>query len=269
MKKLFRDQDYIDVVVEKHRLLFDIDDVAKAAGYASTKSLDHHIKGTRYDVLGKNGKRYLAREGIKYASILANRTPALRSICEWAFKFKVSDIVPPAVKVESPKVELREDFRLYGIREAAEKLGMAAKELGDWLVNQGYAGRYESNKSLYWKDHFEMLGHGTRPVIGIGDKARESNIAKLTQKGFDFVKNRLDSERQSKVLAFARKEANEAEKLEAEVDELIKNEFKKEISKESFPNGVWTLPTEYHMTEVTLIKKVKSIIAQVKLKEKK
>jgi hypothetical protein len=259
MIKTFRG-DNVEVIVEDNRILFNTDDVAYAVGYSSTRSLDKHIKGTKYDVLGKNGKRYITLSGIKHAAFLATKTHTFKVFADWATKFKKADLEVSTKPSDSwPLPTVTKPVQLFGIKEAAAKLGLSAKELGDWLVDQGHAGRYASNNSLYWKDNFESNGYGTRPIIGEGVYARESNIAKLTQLGFDFVKRRLESEREASVLSFAKKEANESEKLEKEIDQLIKNVFNDTFEAE------WD---SYNVSESGLLKKVKSIIAQVKLKEK-
>lgn len=272
--------DLIEVVLEGKRVLFNTDEVAYAAGFARTASLDRHIKGTKYDVLGKTGKRYLTADGIRYAAELANKTPRLKAVAKWALQIKKAELdrlkptkVVPALVKEAVKAVVNNEPRLsspnYGLKESATKLGMNVRELSDWLVDEGYAGRYASNNNLYWKQYFKDQRYGTCPVIKDEKGYRVSNVARLTEAGITFVKNRLASKSQAGVLAFAKKEASEAEKLEAELDALIKDTFIDTRTKSGHMALIFEDEQEYVVSESILIKRIKSIIAQVKLKEKK
>lgn len=254
------DSDVIEVIIEGNKVLFNTDQVAYAASFSRTGSLDKHIKGTKYDVLAKNGKRYLTAEGIRYASTLATKTPILKRIADWAVKVKKEELAIHKAVKSTPKIVniLAKPPVLFGIRAAAELIGMTNKEFSDWLVDEGYAGRYVSNNNLFWKDWFKDQKYGTLPIIKDARGERQSNVPKITETGLMFVKNRITSQRQSNVLAFAKKEASESEKMEKEIDKLILDTF----------DGDFGLADFYEITETDLLKGVKSIIAQVKLKEK-
>jgi hypothetical protein len=154
------------------------------------------------------------------------------------------------------------------VKEAAGQLGMPVQQLSNWLVSEGYASRYKGNNALYWNSWFKENGYGTRPVIIDDNGQRESNVAKLTAKGLEFVKSRLNSQRESGVLSFATKEANERDRLEKEVDALILQKFEGKRLISAY--GAYLNPgkVEYQISQEQLLKLVKQVVAEVKLKEK-
>lgn len=273
----------IRVAYENGQVLFNLIDSSWAAGYAKTASLRHHTKGKNREVnLGTEGIFISAKVISKIAKDAINSKVA--PYANWAKKITDEVLVQvskPVKKVAPPKKAATTGFvnqaltaaqamtqaTLVGLKDAAKSLNMTVGELSDWLVAQGYAGRYVSNNSIFWKKWFKDQGYGKRPVIADEKGIRESNVAKLSRTGLEFVKARLESQRESNVLSFAAKESNERVKLEKEVDELIIQSFKPYEVQSRYSNLLGT-ENKYEMYRHELISSVKAIISQVKLKEK-
>jgi hypothetical protein len=161
---------------------------------------------------------------------------------------------------------------LYTISETANQVGMSVKEFSDWLVEEGYASRYASNNSIYFHLWFKENNLGTYPKIKDENGERTSRVPKITIKGLDYVKGRIESQRLSNVLSFAKKEnfdkrKSEQEELERQVDELIMSKFKPYHHSAKYDHLLQPNKKEYRIDEQLLLKFVKEIISEVKLKE--
>jgi phage antirepressor YoqD-like protein len=293
----------IRIKLQDNVAYFNILDVAYAAEFSRASSLRYHTKGKRRETV-IDGAIYLTVKSMNKVAKDAIKTPGMKLFADWAKTTQVDLIFeankPKSVaapgfqlcvqdytsqkgfqsKTSKKKVKLgvvtTPDIvkaaivteKLYGIKEAAIQLGMTAQQLSNWLVSEGYASRYKGNNALYWNAWFKTQGYGKRPVITDHKGQRESNVAKFTAKGLEFVKARLDSQRESNVLSFASKESNERVKLESEIDALIKNTFKGVKTQKEYSALLGIFDAEYFMKEAVLIKGVKAILAEVKLKEK-
>lgn len=272
------------------KVVFNLLDVAYASGFSRASSLRYHTKGKRRETT-IDGVIYLTVKSLNKVAKDASKTPGLIPFAAWAKK--VADEVvaeankPKATMIPSPTAYIPDWAKkntggpatkiattsfvfpvLVGIKEAAEQLGMPVQQLSNWLVSEGYASRYKGNNALFWNQWFKDQGYGKRPIITDAKGQRESNVAKLTIKGMEFVKSRLNSQREVGVLSFATKESNERSKLEAEIDTLIKDTFKGVRTQREYSALLGIFGAEYFMKEDVLIKGVKAILAEVKLKEK-
>jgi phage antirepressor YoqD-like protein len=276
---------------ENGQVLFNLIDCVPATGYSRTASLRHHTKGKNREVnlfdgiylsaktlgkIGRDASNINVTPFANWAKQVTDQVLALAQSQPTAHHSKKT--TPRKKSVKSAKQNTAVPvFRnmdvpaalptLLGIKEAAKTLNMTAGALSDWLVAQGYAGRYVSNNALFWKKWFKEQCYGTRPVISDNRGVRESNVAKLTTKGLEFVKARLESERETNVLSFAKKGATEREKLEKELDDLIIQTFLPHVSYRRYTGILGDHRTHYELDNQDLNAKIKSIIAQVKLKE--
>lgn len=260
----------VAIIVVDEKLLFKTEDVAKAVGYSSISGIDYHIKGTRRDVI-KNGVRYLTLAGIDYLAKKANRTPKLKAFSLWAKQHTIiaaseadQSVKPNKAALLQPKFKVTAKEH-YNITECAFNLSMNVTELTNWLVDEGYAERYISNGAVHWKPWFKTQGYGTLRVIGAGLEQRTSNVPLVTASGFEFIKNRLASKRETGVLMFAKQESSERERLEAELDETIVQVFAKTLYSQGYSVAFFD---EYRMNKEELLKYSKQLLAEVKLKEK-
>lgn len=266
---------------ENQKVLFRLEDVARVAGFAKVSSLRYHTKSKVREV-NVDGALYLKARALNKIAKAATKTPGMKRFASWAVglagKINIREIkgrpIPPVIDVPLQKpreVAPTKDFggELYGITQTANSLGMSVKELSDWLVDEGYAGRYTSNKAIYWKPWFKMQGYGTLPMLGgtAAPSKRVIRVPKLTQAGFEYVKSRLASQRTSNVLSFAKKEAETERKAEQTVDELIADTFSEFTQTYRYDAVLGHGRREYRITHPDLIKKVKEVVAQVKLKE--
>jgi hypothetical protein len=268
----------IRIAYDKDKILFNLIDVAEAVGYAKVSSMRHHTQGKKREVNLADGI-YLSVRTLNKVARDATRTPRVAFFADWAkgaadrVLVKIQNLVNPAPVVATTKfvsdqaMSIKGNPELHGIKDAASVLGMKTQELSDWLVAQGYAGRYVSNNALYWKQWFRDQGYGKRPIIKDDKGERESNVAKLTQRGLEYIQSRVDSQRDSNVLSFALKESSEREKLEKEIDDLIVQTFKPHEVRAYYSNLLGTAH-KYEIHRHELIGSVKTILAQVKLKEK-
>lgn len=177
----------IRVKLFEDSLMFHAQDVSDAVGYKHIRSLYHHLSEpflTKID-----GFNYLSSANIAHLSVKAYKTPTFKLMKTWAANFKP------------------EDFRsnkLYGISEAAMKLGLNIETFTEYLIEKGYAERYISNNHLKWAPSFVALGLGRIATIGsasIGD-IRSSNVPKLTEKGMTKIVKDFEDQRKNGVLAF-------------------------------------------------------------------
>lgn len=271
----------VRVAVENGQVLFHLIDCAYAVGYSRTASLRHHTRGKNREVNLDSGIYLSAKSLGKVAKDTINQQ--MPAFANWAKKLTDEILSKAAKVVKKPAAAATTKFvsdaalavsgnpTLYGIKDASKILGMTAQALSDWLVAEGYAGRYTSNNALFWKKWFRDQQYGTRPLITDEKGTRESNVAKLTQSGLEFVQSRIESQRDSNVLSFAIKasadrDKAEREKLEKEIDDLIVQTFKPYEARSHYSNLLGTSDT-YEMHRHEVISSVKAIIAQVKLKE--
>lgn len=262
---------------EQDRILFNTEDIAKAVGYNHVRSLYHHTSGTKKDIVGVDLVHYMDVKGLKWLAKRAYRTKAVRRLADWAVAIKLQDIAdaqpapkPNSILSHNPDfvkkvLNIVGDKTLYGIQEAAAKLGMPPKEFSNYLVDEGFAGRYLSNNNIYWHESFKKQGFGTLPVLDEDtENRRQSNVAKITAIGMEYLKNRLNSKRETGVLAFAQSETVD---LEKEIDALILRTFAMDKIVSQY-NKFLNAEPDYRCSESNLMKRVKAIIAEVKLKEK-
>ena len=252
----------IRVVVIDGKVLFKLIDVAYAVGYAKASSLRYHTKNKKREIHLDDGI-YLKLGTIGKVAKAANKTPYLKLFFSWA-----SGVAEEVIEEHNrPKANIPV-VTTYTISVVASILRIHLKELSDWLVDEGYAGRYASNNSIYFSQWFKDQGYGSYPKINDEKGERVSRSPRITQSGLEYIKARLESQRQSNVLFFAKKEVfQEEKKFEDEIDDLIRDTFSayRHCAKYDYmlqPNKV-----EYRVDEDQLIKFIKGIIAQVKLKE--
>lgn len=270
----------IRIKYQEDKVVFNLLDAAYASGFSRASSLRYHTKGKRRETV-IDGVIYLTVKSLNKVAKDASKTPGLIPFAAWAKKVadevvaeanKPKVVVPPVVaptKVVHKIATTSFVFPvLVGIKEASEQLGMPVQQLSNWLVSEGYASRYKGNNALFWNEWFKTQGYGKRPIITDHKGQRESNVAKLTIQGLEFVKARLNSQREVGVLSFASKESNERTKLEAEIDTLIKDTFKGVKTQREYSALLGIFGAEYFMKEGVLLKGVKAILAEVKLKEK-
>lgn len=255
---------------------FNLVDIAKAAGYYKTSSIEHHTKGTKYDISyetkGGNYIKSISYAGIQAVSLKATKTPILKTIALWARDIIVNaqgisiegvqevapvsqvapvTAIPKAGKIIPVKVEVVS----YSIKESAEKLNITTGELSNWLISQGFADRYKGNRALYFQKWFKDQGYGMNPVLGEGETLRVSNVPRVTQNGIDFISNRLASAREAVFAETQRRDNTERQKLEQGIDDLILKSFSKF---DDNMGGYWIRTSD-------LISTVKGVISQVKL----
>jgi len=263
--------DLWDVAVarEGKNILFCADDIWLAVGYSSLAGLKHHIVGFR-DVPGDN-RNWLSLKQINKIAINATRTPRMKKFAAWAKEVQnkllaleqaAAHIAKQKKPEASPWPTPKPLFDMT-LKQAAEQVGMKHSEFITWMTTQGYLLTYQSNGHLKLSAWFKANGFGCNPLA---DSGRVSNTVRITPKGLEFVKNRINSERESGVLAFAASAHNERVKLEAEIDALIKKTFKPFSS--SKYTKLMNAPEVYEIWEDDLLKKVREVIAQVKLKGK-
>lgn len=283
--------------VEDQKTLFRLEDVARAAGFNSVRALRYHTKTKVREVKIKDSLYLKARALTKIAKS-ATKTPGMARFAKWAtglagkinireIKGKpIQSVIPspkpvlpyepfgyildvPASHVDVPQFKATNAIPqpiLYTLTNAATNLGMTVKELSDWMVDEGYASRYDSTNAIYFSDWFKDQKYGTYPTVTDSKGTRTIRSPKLTEAGFEYVKSRLESERESKVLSFAKKESYQTEQMELDVNQLIIDTFVEE-EHGTYHNLLGTTPL-YKMGQAVLIRKVKRIIAEVKLKEK-
>jgi phage antirepressor YoqD-like protein len=284
----------IRIKYQDDKVVFNLLDAAYAAGFSRASSLRYHTKGKRRETV-IDGVIYLTVKSLNKVAKDASKTPGLIPFVAWAKKVaetiveesnkpkeyhdlsyvpdwakkNTGTVAPTKVKPANKIATTTLVFPyIIGVKEAAGQLGMPVQQLSNWLVSEGYASRYKGNNALYWNSWFKENGYGTRPVIIDDNGQRESNVAKLTAKGLEFVKSRLNSQRESGVLSFATKEANERDRLEKEVDALILQKFEGKRLISAY--GAYLNPgkVEYQISQEQLLKLVKQVVAEVKLKEK-
>jgi len=268
----------VRVAYDDTKLLFNLIDIAEAAGFAKASSLRYHTQGKKREVLLEDGI-YLTVKSLSKVAKDATKTPHMILVAEWAKNLQNQYIADQnaicealdRIQKEAPvatkaTVKVRPNV-VYSLSEVAQLVGMKTKELNDWLVAEGYADRYASNNNLYLKDWFKKQGYGQLKDVGDGS-GRKSNVPRITNFGLSFIQNRIESQRESNVLSFAAKESNEREKMEKTVDELILDAFKDLKLKTVYADAFSPAHDEYKVATFQLLSRVKGIIAQVKLKDK-
>jgi hypothetical protein len=255
------------------KVLFEIDSVAKAVGYSKTSSLLHHVSPIcskkYFDAGDKN--RYIDINQIKWVSEQATKTPRTKTFYEWAKKLRklIIDNLKCPVAIPVVTVTDHDNGQVFGISAAAEMLSMHVIDFSNWLIDEGYATRYRSNNAINLTPWFKAKGYGTLAIIQDGPLTRSSNVPKITRSGFEFIKNRMASKRMDNVLFFTQTESNKITdaKLEKEIDALILSAFKDSEDNKGY-GFAFTSLRDYKIGQVDLIKNIKSIISQIKLKEK-
>lgn len=264
------------------KVFFNLADVAGAAGFAKVSSLRYHTKDKVREAHLIDGP-YLKVRALNKVAKSCTRTPAMARIAKWAQAVAEGIIAIEDFNNRSTQLVVKTGNNgyiaaidvvptpkqvLHTLTETAGHVGMSVRELSDWLVEQGYAARYESNGSIYFNNWFKEMGYGAYPVINDEKGERASRVPKITEAGIEFVKNRIQSEREAGVLSFAKKEAFQFEKQsEQDVDALIVESFGPYHHSARYDHLLQPGKKEYRVYEDTLIKKVKEIIAQVKVKE--
>lgn len=269
--KQFEGRD-IRVTVQKGKVLFKLIDVAYAVGYSKASSLRYHTKHKNREIETDDGI-FLKLTTLNKIAKEAHKTPKFKSFASWA-KDVSNEMLQASKKVATTTFVAQNILpQAINVSKVAELVNMSVKEFSDWLVAEGYAGRYVSNNGIYFKTWFKEQGFGTYPVlpsIGVVPQ-RVSRVPLITTSGLEYVKARLESQRQSNVLSFAKKDAyvirkEEQERLEKELDTLIKGKFKSYESGQKYKT-LLGLQAEYKICEDGLLSTVKEIIAEVKLKE--
>lgn len=230
-------------------LCFNADDVRAALGYSS-------ISGIKYHVTPMDDRDKTIWLGVKQLSTLAKK--ATRN--KYAKSFYKEATVYRAVYIQD---NISHTFAptadgLFSVADVAKYVGMGNEELQEWLVAQGFCGRYD-NGNLKLNRPFRDCGYAKKPIAASG---KESNVVRLTVAGKEYIKNRLESARQVGVLSFANATRNEEVKLEGIIDDLITSTFLPFVYQDS-TFGV----TYVDIDSAELNKKIKEIIAQIKLKE--
>lgn len=265
----------IEVIGKDGKFLFKTLDVARSVGYSSISGIEYHIKGTRRDVR-VNGVQYVTKETIAFLAKKATRTPLLKQLSMLARQYVViyqeEQKVLEAKAAKNPGKEIikvlkqpQQAMEPCTITEAAKKLGMSGTDLNTFLVDEGFARRYTSNGAMHWTHWTKEQGLGCLRTIGEGLEKRTSNVPLITQKGFEWIMNRLSDRRATGVLMFAKQEATERETLENEIDELILDTFHPTLHTSGYTSA---FGSDYRMDREELLKYTKRVIAQVKLKDK-
>lgn len=270
----FEDQD-VELVYDdvSKKVLFRLEDVARVAGFAKVGSLRYHTKEKVREVKLQDGI-YLRVKSLNKIAKAANRTPGMTRFALWAkdVAVEITQLEEDKSKAVSQVIEKVASPILYTISGAATIIGMSVKELSDWLVDEGYANRYVSNGSIYFSHWFKEQGYGTFPKINDEKGTRTSRNPKLTKSGLEFVTSRIGFQRANNVLSFIKKESfdkNKAEQkeLEAGIDNLIVQKFSAFRYIARYDSLLQPGKKEYIVDESQLIKSVKEILAEVKLKE--
>jgi hypothetical protein len=260
---------YINIIADPGVVLFRVDDLASAVGYSGVGPVLYHVKNRMKLVAGQ---RFVDLKTIKHLAKRATRTPTVKDFASWARHIhenelaaqKAAEHIAKQNKPHADEWPSKPKTLNQSITESAKLLGMEGPgQLKDWLIAEGYADTYRSNGNLKLSKWFKSEGYG---VLPIGESGRVSNTPRLTPKGVEFIRNRLASQREGNVLSFARSNAAERKRLEAEIDTLIKSTFANYKYSEGYGHYG---PPEYLIAEDDLIKKIKGVIAEVKLKEVK
>ena len=262
----------VRVTVQKGKVLFKLIDVAYAVGYSKASSLRYHTKHKNREIETDDGI-FLKVTTLNKIAKEAHKTPKFKSFASWA-QGVASRMLQAESKVSNtPLAKAQILPQLINISNVAGLLNMTVKEFSDWLVAEGYAGRYKSNNAIFFSKWFKDQGYGDYPVFSSspGAPKRVSRVPMITTSGLEYVKARLESQRSTNVLSFAKKDAyvlrkEEQERLEKELDNLIKGKFKSYETGQKYKT-LLGLQAEYKICEDGLIAKVKEIIAEVKLKE--
>lgn len=279
VKKVLILQHNVRIIVEDKQVLFNAEDISDAVGYSKVSALDYHVKKSYQWRDGGRGcqEKFITLKLLNKVAKKATRNKMVAlcaGVCRGvqereleAQKYKNSVESVHKQYSKDSAWPFPPDTGLVGIKEAAIRFSMSVHEFSDWLVAEGYATRYASNNSLKWEKWFKDQGYGTRPKIVDERGERESNVAKITKTGLEFIGNRLASQREGSVLSFAKAEATEREKLEKEVDNLIVNQFQPFKDGSNYNQYLGEDVNQYRVCKTDLIKTVKSIVAQIKLKE--
>jgi len=263
---------FVNIIADPRVVLFNVDEVAQAIGYSKTSAVEYHIK-RRIKVV--SGEKFVDLKALNSLAKKATRTPAAKEFASWAKTIQDRELArqqaaehiakqpkPPHQAWPFPKGYTPEgtDFTLG---DAAGLIGMETSSLRDWLFAEGYADMYPSNGNLKLTKWFKTQGYGKLPKAASG---AASNTPRITKTGIEFIKNRLASQRESNVLSFALTKSVEAKRLETGIEKLIKERFSKfEIG--HVYTKVLDSVKNYEIDEDDLLRIVKGIIAEVKLKE--
>lgn len=262
---------WITILVDETLCLFRADDIAQAVGYYDTSSLMRNIpEGAKY--INQYKERFLSLRQISKASKKASRTPILKEFFNWARRWsdmKLSELknLKKAAEVKQPAPHADDWVKPfqsseYTVKEAADKVGMKHAEFITWMTNQGYFETFKSNGHLKMSRWFKDQQLGFNPLAESG---RVSNTIRISQKGLEFIKNRLASSRESAVLSFANSNAIESKELEKGVTELINEKFK-QYTYQSDYSGL-AKHQEYRLDNEELQRAVRQVVAEIKLKE--
>lgn len=148
------------------------------------------------------------------------------------------------------------------IADIAKRLGMKPSELADWLINEGYLGRYK-NGSLKISKWMKDQGHAFLKIIKDESGERTSNVPRFSESGYELISNRIASQRESSVLSFAAKQAVEREKdMERTFEQKVREVFKENEKLNAYTKYL-NADAVYEIYESDLIKKIKAIVAEV------
>jgi hypothetical protein len=267
---------FVNIIADPGVVLFNVDEVARAIGYSKTSAVEYHIK-RRIKVVA--GEKFVDLKALNSLAKKATRTPTAKEFASWAKSVHDRELArqqaaehiakqskPASQAWPWPKGPSHPDKATIGEHSIAVTgmfVGMTSDELKQWLIAEGYASTYPSNGNLKLSKWFKEQGFGLLPKAASG---AVSNTPRITQSGVAFIKNRIASQRESNVLSFALTKSAEAKRLETGIEKLIVDRFSKHESGRHY-TGLLHAPRSYELDEVDLIKIIKGIIAEVKLKE--